>query len=168
MGWKQKRRRRGGGWQKRRGKGKAEERGGGKRRGKRKEGKGGRGRRGERGRGRGRSRATKTGDSQLDSPYFSLLISVPFSPLPLPFSRVIKELLQTSRPVLGCVQWERRWSVPGAVTSPPGGFQVFISESTDIWGTFTQALSQWALQSCDKVLYLHAYVSRGQRKITFQ
>lgn len=112
--------------------------------------------------------ATRTGDSQLDSPYFSLLISVPFSTLPLPFSRVIKELLQTSRPVLGCVQWERGCSVPGAVTSPPGGFQVFISESTAIWGTFTQALSQWALQSCDKVFYLHAYVSRGQRKITFQ
>lgn len=99
--------------------------------------------------------ATETGDSQLDSPYFPLLTSVPFSTLPA----TLFQSHQRAAPdfmacVVGCVQWERGWRVPGAVTSPPGGFQVVISESTDIWGTFTQALSQWALQSCDKVLYL--------------
>ena len=36
---------------------------------------------------------------------------------------------------------------------------MLIFESRDTWGTFTQTLSQWALQSCDKVLHLHHYVN---------
>lgn len=135
-------------------------RGGGKRRGKRKEGKGGRGRRGGRGRGRGRSRTNK--NRRLPAGFFSLLILVPFSTLPTTIfqnhQRATPDIMAC---IVSCVQWKRGSSVPGAITSPPGGFQVFISESRDIWGTFTQALPQWALQSCDKVLYLHAYVNDG-------
>ena len=44
---------------------------------------------------------TKTGDSQLDSSHFSFWFPSPLCPLP--FSRIIKELLQTSWPVLWVV-----------------------------------------------------------------
>lgn len=132
-------------------------------------GKGGRGRRGERGRGRGRSRTNRNrrlpaGLSLLPTSHFSSLSS-----LPATLSRVTVSCSRLHGLCCGLCSVKEWWRVPGAVTLPTRGFQVVISESTDIWGCshkhFLSGHFKAVTRSC---IYLHAYVSRGQRKITFQ
>lgn len=131
-------------------------------------------RKGEEGR-NGEGTRKKQGQQKQETPSWTLLtshFSLQFpSPLcPPPFSRVINELLQTSWPVLWVVFSGKEGGVSLELLPPHQEAFKWSFLKAQIFGGrshrhFLSGHFKAVTRSC---IYLQAYVSRGQRKITFQ
>ena len=116
----------------------------------------------------GRGGGKETPSWTLLTSHFSLQFPSPLCPPP--FSRVIKELLQTSWPVLWVVFSGKEGGVSLELLPPHQEAFKWSFLKAQIFGGrshrhFLSGHFKAVTRSC---IYLQAYVSRGQRKITFQ